>query len=67
MSEMAMAVGYIMPMLTVLALFWNVARRLGTIEANVKHVRDDHDELRAEMRSLRDFVSVFLDSRRDGR
>ncbi len=67
MTDAALALGYIAPMLAVLALFWNVARRLGAIEADVKHVRDNHEELRAEMRSLRDLVSVFLDSGRAGR
>jgi hypothetical protein len=67
MSELAMMAAYFVPMLGVFGLFWNVARRLGTIESEVQHVRDDNVELRAEMRSLRDLVSVFLDVGRSGR
>ncbi len=67
MTDVGMALGYIAPMLAVLALFWNVARRLGAIEAEVKHVRDDNDAMRQELRSVRDLVSVFLDSGRVGR
>jgi hypothetical protein len=62
-----MMAAYFVPMIGVFGLFWNVARRLGTIEAEVQHVRDDNVELRAEMRSLRDLVSVFLDAGRHGR
>ena len=64
MSDLGMAIAYFGPMLAVLGIFWNVARRLGAIESDVKHVREDNVELRAEMRSMRDLVSVFLDAGR---
>jgi hypothetical protein len=67
MTEMGMAIAYFGPMLAVLGIFWNVARRLGAIEADVKHVREDNVELRSEMRSMRDLVSVFLDAGRSSR
>ena len=67
MTDLGMAIAYFGPMLAVLGIFWNVARRLGAIESDVKHVREDNVELRAEMRSMRDLVSVFLDAGRTGR
>lgn len=63
-TEGLLLLGYIAPMMAVLGLFWNVARKLGQIEGNLAQVRNEHDNLRADMRALRDLLSIVIDSRR---
>lgn len=63
-DNLLMLLGYLGPMTAVLALFWNVARKLGNIESDVLQVRKENDRLRADVQALRDLLSVLLDSRR---
>jgi ribosomal protein L13E len=64
MNEPMMMLGYLAPMVAVLGLFWNVARKLGQIESDLRQVRRENDSLRADVQALRDLLSVVIDSRR---
>jgi ribosomal protein L13E len=64
MNEPIMMLGYLAPMVAVLGLFWNVARKLGQIESDLRQVRRENDSLRADVQALRDLLSVVIDSRR---
>lgn len=65
-EELLLLAGYIAPMVAVGALFWNVARKLGSIETDLTQVRAENDKLRSDVMALRDLLSVLLDSRRNG-
>jgi hypothetical protein len=64
MTDAAMAFAYMAPMVGVLALFWNVARKLGAIETELREVRDENRKLRSDLLSLQTLMSVLVDSRR---
>lgn len=64
MNDYIILIGYMAPMAAILALFWNVARKLGNIESDLLQVRKENDRLRADVHALRDLLSVLLDSRR---
>jgi hypothetical protein len=64
MNDTLMMLGYLAPMVAVLGLFWNVARKLGQIESDLKQVQAENNRLRADLRALRDLLSVVIDSRR---
>jgi hypothetical protein len=63
MSEPMMLLAYMGPMVAVFGLFWNVARRLGHIEAEVIQLRTDNRRLEAEVLALRTLLSMLVDSR----
>jgi hypothetical protein len=64
MPEPLVMLAYFAPMAAVFGLFWNVARKLGEIETDMRHVRKENDRLRADVQALRDLLSVILDQRR---
>ena len=64
MTEPAMMLAYLAPMLGVLGLFWNVARKLGHLESEMEQVRDENRSLRSDILSLQTLLSLLVDSRR---
>ena len=64
-DDSLMMLGYLAPMAAVLALFWNVARKLGNIESELDMMREQNRQLTARIDALRDLLSVVLDSRRE--
>jgi len=64
MPDTLIMFAYFAPMAGVFGLFWNVARKLGEIETDMRHVRKENDRLRADVQALRDLLSVILDQRR---
>jgi hypothetical protein len=64
MTDQLMLLAYLGPMTAVLGLFWNVARKLGGIEVEIKQLREQNRNLRAEVSALRDLLSIVVDSRR---
>ena len=64
-NDSLMMIGYLAPMAAVLALFWNVARKLGNIESELDQMREHNRQLTARIDALRDLLSVVLDSRRE--
>jgi hypothetical protein len=64
MNETGMLLAYLSPMAAILGLFWNVARKLGQIESELKDVREQNRNLRAEISALRDLMGIVLDTRR---
>lgn len=63
-EESLMAFAYLTPLTAILALFWNVARKLGRIEIEVEAMRRENAQLQSRIDALRDLLSVVLDSRR---
>jgi hypothetical protein len=63
MTEQLMIVAYFAPMAAVFGLFWNVARRLGHIEAEVTQLRKENRRLESELLALRTLLSMLVDSR----
>jgi hypothetical protein len=64
MNETGMMVAWFAPMVGILGLFWNVARKLGHIEVEVKHLRNENNRLENELLALRALLSVVVDARR---
>ena len=64
MSDAAMVLTYLAPMLGILGMFWHVARKLGEIEAEMHQVREENRKLRSDLLSLQTLMSVLIDSRR---
>jgi len=64
MTDPAMMLAYLAPMLGVLGLFWNVARKLGHLESEMKNVREENRRLRSDLVSLQTLLSMLVDSRR---
>jgi hypothetical protein len=50
-------------MVAILGLFWNVAGKLGHIEAEVKELRKENRRLESEMLGLRAVLSMLVDGR----
>jgi len=63
MTETTMMLFWVAPMLGILGLFWNVARKLGHIEAEVKELRAENRRLESELLGLRAVLSMLVDSR----
>jgi hypothetical protein len=63
MTEQLMVIAYFAPMAAVFGLFWNVARRLGHIEAEVTQLRKENRRLESELLALRTLLSMLVDSR----
>ena len=64
MTEQLMMLGYLTPMVAVMGLFWNVARKLGNIEVEVKQLRKENQRLESDIQSLRALLAIIVDSRR---
>jgi len=64
MNEAALMFAYVAPMVGILGLFWTVARKLGQIESELKDVREQNRNLRAEVSALRDLMGIVIDTRR---
>ena len=64
MTDTLTMLAYLAPMAGVFGLFWNVARKLGQIESDLKQVQAENNRLRSDLRALRDLLSVVIDSRR---
>jgi hypothetical protein len=62
-TEQMMMLYWVAPMAAVLGLFWNVARKLGHIEAEVKELRKENRRLESEMLALRAVLSMLVDGR----
>jgi hypothetical protein len=63
-NEALMFLGYLAPMAGIFGLFWNVARKLGHIESEVKQLRKENVRLEGELLALRTLLSVLVDARR---
>jgi hypothetical protein len=63
MSEIGFVLSFVVPMVGVLGLFWNVAGKLGHIEAEVKELRKENRRLESEMLALRAVLSMLVDGR----
>jgi len=63
MTDPLMMVAYFAPMVAVFGLFWNVARRLGHIEAEVQELRKENRRLESELLALRTLLSMLVGSR----
>ena len=63
MSDMGYVLAFVVPMVGILGLFWNVAGKLGHIEAEVKELRKENRRLESEMLALRALLSMIVDSR----
>ena len=59
-----MMLAYLAPLMGVLGLFWNVARKLGKIESELEQMRRENGQLKSRIDALRDLLSVLVDSRR---
>jgi len=64
MDESVMLLGWVGPMVAIGGLFWNVARKLGHIEATVDELRNENRRLKSDVAALRDLLSVIVDARR---
>jgi len=62
-TEQMMMLYWVAPMVAVLGLFWNVARKLGHIEAEVKELRKENRRLETELLALRAVLSMLVDGR----
>jgi regulator of replication initiation timing len=63
MAEMGYVMAFVVPMLGVFGLFWNVARKLGQIETELHQVVRENRKLSAEVLALRTLLSMLVDSR----
>jgi hypothetical protein len=63
MTETTMMLYWVAPMVAILGLFWNVAQKLGKIEAEVKELRKENRRLESEMLGLRAVLSMLVDGR----
>jgi len=63
MSETTMMLFWAAPLVAILGLFWNVATKLGHIEAEVKELRKENRRLESEMLGLRAVLSMLVDGR----
>jgi hypothetical protein len=63
MTEQMMMLYWVAPMVAVLGLFWNVARKLGHIEAEVKELRKENRRLESELLALRAVLTMIVDGR----
>jgi len=64
MTDDLMMLAYLAPLMGVLGLFWNVARKLGKIESELEQMRRENGQLKSRIDALRDLLSVLVDSRR---
>lgn len=58
-----MMFAYLTPIVGVLGLFWQVARKLGKIESELDTMRRENQQLKSRIDALRDLLSVLVDSR----
>lgn len=58
-----MMFAYLTPIVGVLGLFWQVARKLGKIESELDSMRRENQQLKSRIDALRDLLSVLVDSR----
>lgn len=58
-----MMLAYLAPLMGVLGLFWQVARKLGKIESELDQMRSENQQLKSRIDALRDLLSVLVDSR----
>ena len=63
MGEAQYMVAAVVPLIAILGLFWNVAQKLGHIEAEVKELRKENRRLENEMLALRAVLSMLVDGR----
>jgi regulator of replication initiation timing len=63
MAELGYVMAFVVPMLGVFGLFWNVARKLGQIETELHQVVRENRKLSAEVLALRTLLSMLVDSR----
>jgi len=63
MTETTMMLYWVAPMVAILGLFWNVAGKLGKIEAEVKELRKENRRLESEMLGLRAVLSMLVEAR----
>jgi hypothetical protein len=65
MNDDLMMLAYLAPLMAILGLFWQVARKLGKIESEVEQMRRENHQLKSRIDALRDLLSVLVDSRRN--
>jgi len=65
MTDDLMMLAYLAPLMAILGLFWQVARKLGKIESELEHMRRENGQLKSRIDALRDLLSVLVDSRRN--
>jgi hypothetical protein len=63
MADVQYILAVVVPLVAILGLFWNVAQKLGHIEAEVKELRKENRRLESEMLALRAVLSMLVDSR----
>ena len=59
-----MMLAYLAPLMAILGLFWQVARKLGKIESELEQMRRENGQLKSRIDALRDLLSVLVDGRR---
>ena len=64
MTTELMTFAYLTPLVGILGMFWNVARKLGNIETEVKQLRHENKRLESDVHALRMLMTVVVDSRR---
>jgi hypothetical protein len=65
MTDDLMMLAYLAPLMAILGLFWQVARKLGKIESELEQMRRENGQLKSRIDALRDLLSVLVDSRRN--
>jgi cell division protein FtsB len=65
MTDDLMMLAYLAPLMAILGLFWQVARKLGKIESELEQMRRENHQLKSRIDALRDLLSVLVDSRRN--
>jgi hypothetical protein len=63
MADSQYILALVVPLVAILGLFWNVAQKLGHIEAEVKELRKENRRLESEMLALRAVLSMLVDGR----
>ena len=63
-TDAAMMLAYVGPMLTVAAAAWRMSARLAKMDARLAALERENRDLKAELGALRTLLSVLVDSRR---
>jgi hypothetical protein len=64
MTDDLMMLAYLAPLMAILGLFWQVARKLGKIETELEQMRRENRDLKSRIDALRDLLSIIVDGRR---
>jgi ApbE superfamily uncharacterized protein (UPF0280 family) len=64
MTEPAMILAYVGPMLAVAGAAWRISSRLAHVDAQLKAIKAENARLSSDLVALRTLLSVIVDSRR---